>query len=66
MLLFFPLIQAFQYLVAVVEQSFLQVTQPARPSMTLSTAADLFRSKSQLMPVNALLYRNSTPERPPS
>ena len=37
------------------EQIFLQVTQPARSSVALSTAADLLRSKAQLRAENALL-----------
>ena len=58
MRLFFPLIQMFQYLAAILEQPFLQDTQPARPSMALSIAADLCRSKAQLIAENALLRQH--------
>ena len=42
-------------LVATLEQAFLHLTQPARHSIALSIAADLPRSKSELIAENALL-----------
>jgi putative transposase len=42
-------------LVSFLEQAFLHLTQPSRRSIALSTAADLTRSKADLIAENALL-----------
>jgi len=43
------------HVVSTLEQAFLQLTQPSRHSLVLSIAADLPRSKSELIAENALL-----------
>ena len=52
---FHALRQTLQRLVAILEQIFLQVTQPAHSSVAFSLVADLPRSKAQLLAENALL-----------
>lgn len=56
MLTFFHgLTQLFGRLVSFLEQAFLHLTQPSRPSMVLNAATDLTRSKADLVIENALL-----------
>jgi hypothetical protein len=43
------------YVVSMLEQFFLQLTQPSRHSLALSMTADLPRGKSELIAENALL-----------
>jgi len=45
----------FNHLLAAFERTFLDLTQPSRRSTALSIAADLTRSKTQLIAENALL-----------
>jgi putative transposase len=45
----------FTHVVSTLEQAFLHLTQPSRHSLALSIAADLPRSKAELIAENALL-----------
>ena len=47
--------QFFNHLISTLERAFLHFSQPSHYSIALSTAADLPRSKSQLIAENALL-----------
>jgi putative transposase len=53
--LFDSLSQLFGRLISTLEQAFLHFSQPSHCSIALCTAADLPRSKSQLIAENALL-----------
>jgi hypothetical protein len=53
--LFHGLTQLFDRLITFLEHAFLHLTQPTRHSMVLSAAADLTRTKSDLIAENALL-----------